>query len=135
MKSLGIALVALGASSALARPIDVENDARWLVLDGLAMPVGAAQDEVRIGDLRTRDLPGTSELSAVCGTADFGRDDEGSVRFVVLYARDSQGGVAAVSSPFFYDATVARSADTEDRVAQDLCGTSAEGTIAAEARR
>ena len=124
MKLIGAMFALTISAGALAYPMDIENDARWLVLDGLAMPAGVAQQETQISNLRARDLSGEAAgISAVCGTVDFGNDDEGATNFVVFYAARPGGGIAVVSAPFFYGtASGGRSLDPDQRVAQEACG-------------
>jgi hypothetical protein len=123
MKSIGAVFALTISAGALAYPMDIENDARWLVLDGLAMPAGLAQQETQISNLRARDLSGEAVgISAVCGIVDFRNDDEGATNFVVYYAAKSGGGIAAISPPFFYGtAAGGRSLDPDQRVAQEAC--------------
>jgi hypothetical protein len=118
-------LTASGASAFY--PMDIENNARWIVLDGLAMPPGRAQMAVEIVDLRTVDL--SSELpgaSAVCGTVEFRHDDEGRAKFVLFYISDRGGTPATVSRPFFYAPDASESIDSDGRTAQAACGSGAD---------
>lgn len=124
MKSIGAVFALTISAGALAYPMDIENDARWRVLDGLAMPAGLAQQDTQISNLRARDLPGEAAgISVVCGTVDFGNGDEGATNFVVFYAAKPGGGIAAASAPFFYGtAADLQSLDPEQRIAQEFCG-------------
>ena len=68
-----VGLAALAASTnALAYPIDIENHARWLVLDSLPTYTNGRTVSANIANLRTNDLipSGQTPISAVCGTVD-----------------------------------------------------------------
>ena len=102
MKAVGLALAALAAaapSSVPAYPLDIENDAVWLVRDALPEPRGGAPWAVEVRDLRSRDLVrGGTTVAVVCGTLDLGDADDGAARFVVFYAGDGRGAVAPIGA-------------------------------------
>ena len=122
MKSIGMALAGLiVASGASAYPMDIEHNARWLVLDGLPQWPGGAPSGMEVTQLRTRDFPDAAfDLAAVCGT--LGSDDagDGAANFVVLYARDATGAIGPVGRPFFYGAL--SDDNPQQRVARMACG-------------
>src|SRR4051812_14534819 len=97
MKAIGAGLLWLatvtGASAYF--PVDIENHARWVVLDD--MPVLANGQPIRpdVTNLRTNDITTQPALiSAVCGTLDFRNTDEGTVDFILLYSVDDDGNMA-----------------------------------------
>lgn len=125
MKSIGICIFALAVSTgAFAHPFDIENNARWLALDSIAMPAGFAHGDVAMSNLRSKVVPGaTASLDAVCGTVAFSDEEAGATNFVVFYAPQPGGGIAALGPPFFYGTDPSLiSFDPEERVVQAACG-------------
>ena len=106
MKSLGMALAGLVfAADASAYPMDIEHNARWLVLDGLPQWTGGAPSGTEVTQLRTRDFANTAfDIAAVCGTLGSDDAEEGATNFVVFYARNDEGVIGPVGRPFFYGA-------------------------------
>ena len=119
-----VGLAALAAStSALASPIDIENHARWLVLDGLPTYASGRTVSADIADLRTNDLipSGQTPISAVCGTVDFRNSDDGMTSFVVYYSLDDDGQPVAIG-PYLYTSTSGGEAvESRHAAAQQFC--------------
>ena len=103
MGSIGLGLAALIlATGASAYPMDIEHNARWLVLDGLPQQTNGTWD-MEVTQLRTRDLAnGEIDIAAVCGTLDGKNADDGATNFVILYARNDRGVIGPVGGPMFY---------------------------------
>ena len=121
MKFIGMALAGLVfAAGASAYPMDIEHNARWLVLDGLPQWTGGASG-AEVTQLRTRDFANTAiDIAAVCGT--LGSDDagDGATNFVLFYAKDATGVIGPVGRPFFYGAL--SDDNPQQRVARMACG-------------
>ena len=103
MRSIGLGLAALIiATGASAYPMDIEHNARWLVLDGLPQQSNGTWD-MEVTQLWTRDLAnGEIDIAAVCGTLDGKNADDGVATFVVVYARNAQGVMGPVGGPMLY---------------------------------
>lgn len=72
MRMIGAALMALATAGANAYPIDIENHARWVVLDGMPLLASGKPIQPEVTNLRTSDIATQPILiSAVCGTLDF----------------------------------------------------------------
>ena len=123
MRTISAGLTALlAAAGASAYPLDVENAARWAVLDGLPEYANGDSIPVEINKLRTRDLAvGRTEVSAVCGALGFPHDDEGEIAFIVLYSRDEDGRTVSVGRPFLYGTASGPGSDPQRRAAQAIC--------------
>jgi hypothetical protein len=119
---IGAALLALAAAGANAYPLDIENHARWVVLDDMPLPSGKPiQPEVI--NLRTTDI--TTQpvfISAVCGTLDFHNTDEGLANFALFYSMDDDGKATMVGRPFLYGRLSARNFDPRHDAAVEFCG-------------
>ena len=121
MKPIGMALTALVvATGASAYPMDIEHNARWLVLDGLSQWTGGASG-AEVTELRTRDFSNTEvDIAAVCGALGFDNAEDGATNFVVFYARDDKGVIGPVGRPFFYGAL--SDDNPQQSVARMACG-------------
>jgi hypothetical protein len=139
--ALAAALVAVAGGGAAAYPLDIENDAVWLVRDSLPEQRGGAPPwQVEIRDLRSRDLArggGGGTVAVICGTLDFADADEGASSFIVFYAGDGRGAVAPIGPPLFYRASPGGEiGGTQDQIARATCDATAsgeDGTVTAAA--
>ena len=122
MKAIGMALAALVvATGASAYPMDIEHDARWLVLDGLPRWTGGGASGAEVTQLRTRDFANAAvDIAAVCGTLGSDDAEEGATNFVVFYARNDEGVIGPVGRPFFYGAL--SDDNPQQSVARIACG-------------
>lgn len=137
MKSIGMALAALVvATGASAYPMDIEHNARWLVLDGLPQQASGAAWDIDIAELRTRDFSqrGALDIAAVCGALDAKHPDDGLTNFVVFYAADDDGNILPVGKPFFYGARTDDSLDPQLGAAQAACAAEPEAPIVEASR-
>ena len=143
MKAIGAGLIWLAsATGAFAYfQTDIENHARWVVLDGMPLlaigqPIGSEVINLRTNDIATQPVP----ISAVCGTLDFHNTDDGTAEFVLFYSVDDDGKMAMVGRPFLYDRIWERGFDTRYEAAIKFCGDSVEiavvvgGGVAAETK-
>ena len=131
-KSIGLGLAALVvATGASAYPMDIEHNARWLVLDGLPQQASGAAWDIEVAQLRTRDWAqrGGVDIAAVCGTLDAKNPDDGLTNFVVFYAADDDGNILPVGKPFFYGTRTDDSLDLQLGAAQAACAAEPEATI------
>jgi hypothetical protein len=137
MKSVGMALVTLvAATGAFAYPLDIENDARWLVLESLPEQYRGQEWGVDFRQLRSRDLTrGETSVAAVCGTLDFRNSDDGLTNFIVFYADDGKGAVIPIGRPFFYGTGGDQTSDPQRRITQVVCGDGREPMLAIKAAR
>ena len=121
MKSIGIGLAALVlASGASAYPMDIEHNARWLVLDGLPQwsPVTSGTE---VKQLQMRDFANTEiDIAAVCGTIGSDNAEDGATNFVIFYAKNDKGIIGPVGGPFFYGTL--SDANPQQSVARMACG-------------
>jgi hypothetical protein len=134
MKAIGAGLLWLAsvAGAAAYFPTDIENHARWVVLDD--MPLLASGQPVRpeVTNLRTSDIATKPVLiSAVCGTLDFHNADDGTANFVLFYSVDDDGKMAMVGRPFLYGQMSERNFDTRYEAAMTFCGDSAATAVIA----
>jgi hypothetical protein len=114
-------------------PIDIENHARWVVLDD--MPVLANGKPIRpeVTNLRTNDIAAYPTLiSAVCGTLDFHNTDDGMVDFMLLYSVDDDGHTTMVGRPYFYGQLSQRNFHPQYEAALKFCGNPAEAAVVAQ---
>jgi hypothetical protein len=129
MKAIGAVMLWLASATGSSAyfSVDVENHARWVVLD--AMPLLASGQPVRpeVINLWTKDIAARPvPISAVCGTLDFHNMDDGIANFVVFYSMDDDGKLALVGRPFLYGGLSARNFDAQYEAALQVCGGSAE---------
>jgi hypothetical protein len=125
MKLVGMGLATLVAiTSALAYPLDIENNARWVVLDGLAEQRNGTLWDVEVTQLRTRDWAREGiNIAAVCGALDFKNADDGVTNFVIYYAVNDQGTIGQVGKPYFYGTLLADpNFDPQQSAAHMACG-------------
>ena len=123
MKSIGLGLAALVVvTGASAFPMDIEHNARWLVLDGLPERTHGTWD-IEVTQLRTRNFSqrGAIDIAAVCGTLDAKHPDDGLTNFVVFYAAGDDGNILPVGKPFFYGPRMHDSLDPQLGAAQMAC--------------
>ncbi len=130
-RTAAVAAAALAAALAAtqpagAYPLDVENAARWAVLDGMPERASGRAWPVEVRGLRTRDLvhERAMTVSAVCGVLDFLSGDDGRTNFVVWFGTDDDGKAVRVGEPFLYGPLSAWNGSHEPRymAAQEVCG-------------
>jgi hypothetical protein len=133
MKSIGFGVAALVvATGASAYPMDIENNARWLVLDSLPQRTHGTWD-IEVTQLRTRDwAKNDTDIAAVCGTLDGKNADDGVTNFVIFYARNDQGVIGPVGGPLFYGTL--SDANPQQSVARTACGEAGPATTVEESR-
>ncbi len=133
MKSVLLGVAALvAAASASAFPLDIENDARWIVLDGLPEHQGGVAWEVDLGQLRSRDLAqGQASLAVVCGVLHFANYDERHTHFALFYVSDRRGAIVPLGAPHFYGAGAEQSGGPQGRIARMACADSVDRAVAA----
>jgi hypothetical protein len=134
MKAIGAVMLWLASvtGSSAYFSVDIENHARWVVLDD--MPLLASGQPVRpeVTNLWTKDIAARPvPISAVCGTLDFHNTDDGIANFIVFYSMDDDGKLALVGRPFLYGPLSARNFDAQYEAALQVCGGSAEPPLAA----
>jgi hypothetical protein len=134
MKAIGAAMfwLASATGSSAYFSVDIENHARWVVLDG--MPLLASGQPVRpeVTNLWTKDIAARPvPVSTACGTLDFHNTDDGIASFVVFYSMDDDGKLALVGRPFVYGRLSARNFDAQYEAALQVCGGPAEPPLAA----
>jgi hypothetical protein len=134
MKAIGAGLLWLASVTGASAyfPVDIENHARWVVLDD--MPVLASGQPIRpeVTNLRTNDIATEPTLiSAVCGTLNFHNTDDGMVDFILLYSVDDDGKMVMVGRPFFYGQLSARNFHPQYEAAVKFCGDPAETAVVA----
>jgi hypothetical protein len=134
MKAIGAGLLWLASvTGAFAYfPVDIENHARWVVLDD--MPVLANGQPIRpeVTNLRTSDIATQPTLiSAVCGTLDFRNTDDGVSDFVLFYSVDDDGKMAMVGRPYFYGQLSERNFHPQNEAALKFCGDPTETAVVA----
>jgi hypothetical protein len=137
MKAIGAGLLWLASATGASAyfPVDIENHARWVVLDD--MPVLANGQPIRpeVTNLRTNDITTQPALiSAVCGTLDFRNTDDGMVDFILLYSVDDDGHMALVGRPYFYGQLSQRNFHPQYEAALKFCGDPTETAVVAETR-
>jgi hypothetical protein len=135
------AALAAGPPAAGAFPLDVENAARWAVLDGMPQYASGRAWLAEVRDIRTRDLVAgrAMTVSAVCGVLDFLNADDGQTSFVVWFGTDDDGKAVQVGQPFFYGPLSDANAHHQPQymAAQGACGSTMQETtpvVAAAAR-
>jgi hypothetical protein len=135
MKKIGTALLSLasvGSASAYFQ-VDIENHARWVVLDDMPLLANGQQILPEVTHLWTNDIVTQPALiSAVCGTLDSHNTDDGLVNFAVFYSVNDDGKVAMVGRPFLYGRVSARNLDAQYEAASEICRPSTETPVVAD---
>lgn len=136
MRATGAGLLWLASITGAAAyfPMDIENHARWVVLDGLPVLASGQPIRAEVTNLRTNDIATRPALiSAVCGTLDFHNADDGTTNFVLFYSVDDDGKMAMVGRPFLYGRLSGRNFDPQYEAALRFCGDPAEAAVVAGA--
>jgi hypothetical protein len=134
MKAIGAGLLWLASVTGAAAyfPVDIENHARWVVLDDLPLFADGRPFSVAVTNLRTNDLTTQPVLiSAVCGTLEFHDTDNGMADFVLFYSVGDDGKMAMVGRPFFYGRVSERNFNPQYEAALKFCGNPAETPVIA----
>jgi hypothetical protein len=125
MRAVGAGMLwlasAMGASAYF--PVDIENHARWVVLDDMPLLASGQPIQPEVTHLRTKDIavrPGL--ISAVCGSLDFYNTDDGIADFIVFYSVDDDGKMTMVGRPFLYGRLSGRNSDLRLEAALQFCG-------------
>ncbi|MBC4019356.1 hypothetical protein ACFQU2_16640 [Siccirubricoccus deserti] len=124
MKVIGAGLLWLASVTGAAAyfPTDIENHARWVVLDDMPLLASGQPVLPEVTDLRTNDIVAHPALiSAVCGTLNFHNMNEGVTNFVVFYSVDDDGKMVVVGRPFLYGRLSARNFDAQYEAALEFC--------------
>jgi hypothetical protein len=124
MKATGAGLLWLASITGAAAyfPVDIENHARWVVLDGLPVLASGQPIRAEVTSLRTNDIATQPALiSAVCGTLDFHNTDDGTTNFVLFYSVDDDGKMAVIGRPFLYGRLSGRNFDPQFEAASTFC--------------
>jgi hypothetical protein len=125
MKVIEAGMIWLASATGVAAsfPVDIENHARWVVLDDMPLLSSGQPIRPQVTNLRTKDIGAHPVLiSAVCGTLDFHNTDDGVTKFVVFYSVDDDGKMAMVGRPYLYSRLSARNFDARYEAALASCG-------------
>jgi hypothetical protein len=129
MRAIGAGLLWLSSMTGAAA-FDIENHARWAVLDDLPVLANGQAIRPEVSSLRTVDITGRPLLrSAVCGTLDFQNTDEGRANFVAFYSMNDMGKIILAGRPYLYDPLSAQSFDPLHEAAVEFCGPPTEITV------
>jgi hypothetical protein len=136
MKAIGAGLLWLASVTGANAyfPMDIENHARWTVLDDMPVPANGQPIRPEVANLQTNDIATQPVLiSAVCGTLDFHNTDDGTADFVLFYSVDDDGKVVMVGRPYLYGRSSGRQSNPQHEAALAFCGDPAEAAVVAGA--